>query len=103
MSTTRRWNGDAKTRSNSIRNLPAGPRSTANKVLIGVVGEDRIDCTAPAGAEVFEQLLGRGAAGAGDREQRVEIMSFVFAERAAPRAAMQAFAGDVEHFQRHVP
>ena len=51
-------------------NSPAAPYSNGIRIkfLICIVGEDRVDCAVPAGAEIFEQFFGRGAAGAGDRE-----------------------------------
>src|ERR1700730_15987309 len=70
--------------------------------LIGVVGEHRVDRAAPPGAVIFEQLFGRGASAAGDREKRVEEMRLVLAGGAAARSPMQAFARDLEHFERDV-
>src|SRR3984893_6860233 len=70
--------------------------------LISVVGEHRVDHPAPPGAIIFEQLFGRGASAAGDREKRVQKMRFVLAGGAAARPPMQAFARDLEHFERYV-
>src|SRR5438105_13532847 len=68
----------ARQRPANDRNVPgapgAGPRLTAS---IGVIGKHRIDLAAPAGAEIFEQILGRRAAGAGYGEQRVEQVGLV--------------------------
>ena|SRR5437867_4143724 len=71
--------------------------------LIGVVAEHRVDHPAPPGAIVFEQLFGRRAAPAGDREKRVEEMRLVLTGGAAASPPMQAFARDLEHFERYVP
>ena len=47
-------------------------------------------------------ILGRRAARAGDREQRIEEKRLVLAARSRDRAAMQPFARDVEHFEGDV-
>ena len=66
--------------------------------LIRVVGEHRVDHSAPPGAVIFEQLFGRGASPTGDREKRVEEMRLVLAGRTPASPPMQAFARDLEHF-----
>src|SRR5215469_13131006 len=80
-------------------NTPAGlnwrrcPRSPCHAdALIGVVGIDRIDPSAPAGVKVFEQLLGRCPSGPGDSEKRVDEMRLVLAGRVASRSAMQSLS-----------
>ena len=56
----------------------------------------------PTGCGGPRQLLGRGAAGAGDRKQGVEVVRLVLAALIAAGAAVQPVAGDVEHFERDV-
>src|SRR3984893_4587394 len=70
--------------------------------LISVVGEHRVDHTAPPGAVVFEQLFGRRATRAGDREKRAEAMRLVLAGATAAGPPMQALARDLKHFERDV-
>src|SRR5262249_57208920 len=55
-----------------------------------------------AGVVIFDQLVRRGAAGAGDREQVVEKMCLVLAGEAAAGSSMQPLAGDFQHFKRDV-
>src|SRR3984893_17668660 len=70
--------------------------------LISVVGEHRVDHPAPPGAIIVEQLFGRGASAAGDREKRVQEMRLVLAGGAAASSPMAALARDFEHFERYV-
>src|SRR6516225_12071922 len=60
-----------------------GDGSTRNHSSIGVFGKYRIYITAPPGAEVFQQLFGRGPSRAGDREQGIEKMRLILASCAA--------------------
>src|SRR5260370_8591956 len=56
------------------------------------------DVAAPAGVVVLDQLLCRGAAGAGDREQIVEKMGLVLAGGVAPPPPRQTLPGDLQPF-----
>src|SRR5947209_13171012 len=79
------------------RTIAGGSRN-----LISVVGEYRVDRTAPSGVVVFEQLFGRGASATGDCEERVEKMCLILACGAAARPPMQSFPGNFKHFERDV-
>src|SRR5271169_1563025 len=104
MSIMRRLNAGPRILSTSTPSSPGEPAWNGSRIkfLICVIGENRVDLAVPAGAEIFEQFFGRGAAGTSDREQRVEIVRFVLAESAAASAAMQPLASDVQHFERHI-
>src|SRR5438093_9048840 len=78
------------------------PASTSAIASIRMLVVDPGDVAAPAGFVVLEQFLGRGAARAGDREQRVEEMRLVLAALVAAGAAVQPFAGDFEHLEREI-
>src|SRR5271169_4370671 len=85
------------------RGAPVSGGYAREPLLIGVIGEYRIDVAAPSGAEVIQQLFGRGASRAGDGEERVEKRRFVLAGGAAASPPMQPFPGNLQHFERDVP
>src|SRR6185437_12329815 len=78
----------------------AGDAAARSRALVGALAEQIVDVALPDAVIRLEQLVGIGAARAGDGEQRVEEEAFVVAGGVAARAAGEAVLRDGQHLAR---
>src|SRR5262249_14143482 len=84
------------------RSSPGFPWPWRKPTSVRLVGEHRVDRSAPRAVELLDQVLGRGDAALDDIVQGVEMALLVASAHVETRAPLQTLVGDGKTFAREL-